>query len=67
MSSPSGADELSQPERAAIAAVHASGLRAGATREQALASDLVLPYSGGTGVSGGALRRPLVLPLVRRP
>jgi hypothetical protein len=67
MSTPHGAEALSQPERAAIAAVRASGLRAGATREQALGADLVLPYSGSTGMSGSTPRQPPLLHNVRRP
>ena len=39
-------DRLSDPERNAIIAARAGGLRAGTTRNQALALGLVLPYSG---------------------
>jgi len=46
MSSPSGAEELSQPERAAIAAVHAGGPRGAMSRAQAEAAGLVLPSTG---------------------
>ena len=47
MSSPSESPALSDVEKAAIAAAWAGGIRAGTTRDQALAADLVLPYSLG--------------------
>lgn len=47
MSSPSSSSSLSQPEKAAIAAARDGGIRAGTTRDQALAADLVLPYAFG--------------------
>jgi hypothetical protein len=47
MSTPSGTDKFSDPERAAIAAAWAGGIRGGTTRDEALAAGLVLPYSGG--------------------
>ena len=46
--SPSGQSPvLSDVEKTAIAAAHAGGIRAGTTRDQALAAGLVLPYIGG--------------------
>ena len=60
MSSPSGAETLSEPEKAAIAAARAGGIRAGTTRDQALAADLVPPYTGG-GASLPSMTR------IRRP
>jgi len=47
MSSPSSTETLSDVEKAAIAAARDGGIRAGTTRDQALAADLVLPYGGG--------------------
>jgi hypothetical protein len=47
MSTPASSDTLSDPERAAIAAARAGGIRGGTTRDEALAAGLVLPYSGG--------------------
>ena len=47
MTTPASTDTFSDPERAAIAAAWAGGIRGGTTRDEALAAGLVLPYSGG--------------------
>ena len=59
MSSPSSSisSTLSQPEKAAIAAARDGGIRAGTTRDEALAGDLVLPYT-----DGGASFHPSMMP-----
>jgi hypothetical protein len=43
-------DRLSDPEKNAIVAARAGGLRAGMTRSQALALGLVLPYNGQASI-----------------
>lgn len=47
MSSPALTGTLSDPEKAAIAAARAGGIRSGTTRGEAIAAGLVLPYDRG--------------------
>lgn len=47
--------QMTEPEKNAIAAARAGGLRPGWRRDQALAAGLVLPYTGSAAVSAGGL------------
>jgi hypothetical protein len=53
-------DQLSDAEKLAITLAHNAGLRGGWTRNQALAADLVNPYTGASSLSGvrGVIQRP---------